>query len=256
MVWIYFQESVVLHLPCVTMSTHLPIAKLINTARLFCYLGCIQENYLKLQYGMISRQSWDQYCPQSTSSMVVSRARILALQEMEKAWKASEADYFSRSYVWPKKSIQNSYSLKTSQQSQPEAAVESLEKLPKWGMIVDGVLYPLKALERYISARDGSCWLTPSTMEHLPVRTGEALERSKRRGTGHSIRKVSGRLNEQVAYPEMWPKNTILSQQSMIGKKLCPRWVSVLMGYLTTHTDLEPWAMQWFQSKQKKHLKS
>ena len=30
-----------------------------------------------------------------------------------------------------------------------------LEKLPKWGMIVDGVLYPLHPLERYTNAKGG-----------------------------------------------------------------------------------------------------
>jgi hypothetical protein len=42
----------------------------------------------------------------------------------------------------------------------------------------------------------------------------------------------------------------------LIGKKLCPRWVSCLMGYPTMWLDLEPSVMQWFQSKSKKRLKS
>jgi site-specific DNA-cytosine methylase len=92
-----------------------------------------------------------------------------------------------------------------------------------------------------------------------------------------SKRKVSGRLNEQVVYPQMWPTprannkmdcpserrrdnpqlETIVNiNQSTFGKKLCPRWVSVLMGYPTTHTDLEPSVMQWFLSRQKRRLKN
>ena len=78
-------------------------------------------------------------------------------------------------------------------------------------MIVDGALYPLHPLERYTDARDGSYWLTPTTMDHLPVREGEALENALYRGDKgkKSKRKVSGRLNEQVAYPQMWPTPTV-----------------------------------------------
>lgn len=196
----------------------------------------------------------------------------------------------------------------------------SLERLPKWGMIVDGVLYPLHALEHCISDSGGSYWLTPTTMDHLPVRQGEALENALYRGDPQkkSKRKCSGRLNEQVAYPQMWPTpiardatrnkggspsdfrrhtpnlpTAILKmvatpttsqankpirhpspsrdskqhgddlQDSIgrlnpesIGKRLCPRWVSVLMGYPTTWTDLDPSVMQWYQSKQEKRSKS
>ena len=74
-------------------------------------------------------------------------ARTSALQDMEKAWKESEADYFSRSFAWPKKSSPNSYSWKTCQQLPFVGDCESLEKLPKWGMIVDGALYPLRRSE-------------------------------------------------------------------------------------------------------------
>src|SRR5690554_1625171 len=145
-----------------------------------------------------------------TSSTAASRnyAKISLLQELEKVWKASEAVFFSKSCAWPKKSSPSSYSLKTSLLSPHGADFRLLEKLPRWGMIVDGVLYPLAGSELYTDVKDGSYWLTPSTMESLPVREGKALDRALHRGNSMSKRKCSGRLNEQVAYPQMWPTPT------------------------------------------------
>lgn len=280
MVWIYLAESGESHLPYTNGSSQLPTVKSTNTARQFFCQECLTGNCQEHLFGTTLCHLMD------TNSMdilisytVASLAKTSVAQDLEKAWKESEADYFLRSCAWPKKSSPRTYSLKTCQQSQAEGGFKSLEKLPKWGMIVDGVLYPLQALERYTVENDGSCWLTPSTMEHLPVRTGAALERSQRRGNSTSKRKCSGRLNEQVAYQEMWPVATPTASQaskpirapsptrqngthgedlqdsigrlnpSSIGKKLCVRWTSVLMGYHITYTDLEPWAMRWFQSK-------
>jgi len=245
-------------------------------------------------------------------------AKGLVLQDLEKAWQMSEADYFMRSSGSVAKLSPDLSSWKTCQPSLLEEEQKWSGKLPRWGMTVDGALYPLRPLEHYIVERDGSYWLTPSTMEHLPVREGEALENALHRGKNRdSRRKVSGRLNEQVAYPQMWPtpsardwkdsgdepaaqarkspclpaavkirmatptasqatkpilapvpsvvagKHGETTQQSVgrlnpesIGKRLCPRWVSVLMGFPTTWTDCEPWVIAWFQSKSKKRSKS
>jgi hypothetical protein len=153
---------------------------------------------------MLERSTQEGFEEQLILSWGAFPARISALQDMEKAWLASEAAYFGRSIAWPKKSSPSSYSLKTSQLSLLEEEAPWFKRLPKWGMIVDGVLYPLQALERGIKEIVGSYWLTPSTMDHLPVREGEALDYVMRRG-GTSYRKTAGRLNEQVAYPQMWP---------------------------------------------------
>jgi hypothetical protein len=271
------------------MWDQLPTAKSNHIAKPSCFQEWQVETSIKLPSGMtlqhLTQENWELSTLLSAASH--DHAKTSALQEMEQAWKESEADYFSRSCAWPKKSSPNSYSLRTYQLLQLEGDFALLKKLPKWGIIVDGVLYPLQALEPDIKGNVGSYWLTPSTMEHLPVREGEALENALHRGKNRvSRRKVSGRLNEQVAYPTMWPTPTArdatrnkggspadcnrntpnlptaslkqdvgrLNPQS-IGKRLCPRWVSVLMGYPTTWTDLEPWAMQWFLAKQKKRLK-
>jgi DNA (cytosine-5)-methyltransferase 1 len=181
--------------------------------------------------------------------------RTLALQELEKAWKESEADYFSRSYAWPKRSSPSSYFLKMSQQSQQEGDYESLEKLPKWGMIVDGVLYPLQALERYIVEKDGSYWPTPTVQD------------SENNAGQSQFKRNSLSLNAKVKLYPTPDANTRGARKNQNGHqhtlqdavgsgKLNPQWVAWLMGYPTEWTDLKPWAMQWFLNKQKKHLKS
>lgn len=258
-----------------------------------------------------------------------SPARISALQGAEKAWKESEADYFSRSCAWPKKSSHHSYSLKTSQQFALEGDFALLEKLPKWGMIVDGVAYPLRPLERYTNANDGSYWATPNTMDYMDLRSDEALKRQFT--TTRKGRTKPANLREQV-HPQCWPQNLFPtpcamegqrtyaqhmamkakmgrntcssltayvekfptpqacdatkdpakefipngkqasmrnlvtlaarhpnsghSNQESIGKKLCPQFVELLMGYPTSWTELGDWVIPWFRSKSKKRSKS
>lgn len=289
MAWIYLQESEESPLLLENTSNQSSIAKKTYTVKECCFQEWPMNHYSIVQSGMTLQHYQDAASMEvSTLYMEGFHARILALQEKEKAWKAAEVGYFSRSYAWPKKSSPHSYSLKMCQQLQQEGDFKLLEKLPKWGMIADGVLYPLLPLEPCIDEKDGSYWLTPSTMEHLPVRKGKALENALYRGKIHkSKRKVSGRLNEQVAYRQMWPTplaTVCVSQANKpirspspsrrngthgediqdsvgrlnpetIGKKLCPKWVSVLMGYPSTWTDCEPWAIQYVHSKLKKRSK-
>ena len=277
-----------------------------------------------------------------------SHARISALQDLERAWQESEADCFSRSCAWPKKSSPRSYSLKTCLPSQAVGDYASLEKLPKWGMTVGGVAYPLLPLERATEETDGSVWLgtptasestkgrskkfwtpnklptpneliqmwpTPTTMDSLPPRSEEAMKKHfEKHRPG---RKAPSNLREWI-HPQMWPTPTArdatrnkggspsdcnrhtpnlptailkmvatptASQANKpirtpspsrqkgehgedipdsigrlnpenIGKRLCPLWVSVLMGYPTTWLDLDASVMQWLLDKRKKRSKS
>ncbi len=161
--------------------------------------------------------------------MEASRAKTSAVQELEKAWKESEADFFSRSYAWPKKSNPRSYSLRTYLPLAAEGDFKSLEKLPNWGMIVGGVLYPLRALEQCTKEKDGSSWQNRKTKMIATPRASVGLTivqpcPSAREGKhGEKTVESIGRLN-----PEL------------IGKKLCPMFVESLMGYPTMWTGLKP----------------
>ena len=69
------------------------------------------------------------------------------------------------------------------------------------------------------SAKDGSYWATPNTMDHLPPRQGEAMEANLYRGDASkaSKRKRSGNLREQVAHPSMWPTPTVQDSKNTAG---------------------------------------
>src|SRR5574337_980737 len=250
------------------ISDRLPTVKSSSTAsQSFCQ-GCLKGNCTWHLSGMtlcllMATPSMDRLI----SYMVASPVRTLVLQDLEKAWKESEADYFSRSCAWPKKSSPRSYSLRMCQQSQLETAFEWLVKLPKWGMIVDGVLYPLHPLEHLTKEKDGFYLPTPTTMDSLPPRSIQAQQRIFQ--THRKGRKAPSNLRERI-HPEMWPTPDSFARgarknqnghhftiQDAVGSgKLNPVWIEWLMGYSKEWTELEPWAMQWFQSKRKKRLKS
>lgn len=272
MVWIYLAESEGSQLPLENGLNQSPIAKSIPIVKECCSHEWPMNHYAIALSGMTLQHYRD--CLSmgvSTSFMEGFHARILVLQELEKVWKESEADYFSRSLDCVAKLSRD---LSFWRMFLPLLQGEEQKwsgKLPKWGMIVDGALYLLQALEQNTKEKDGSYWLTPTIMDHLPVRTGKALENALYRGKNRVIRrKVSGRLNEQVAYPKMWPtpdasmRGARINQnghcytlQDAVGSgKLNPQWVEWLMGYQIGWTELEPWAMQWFLSKRKKRSKS
>jgi len=216
--WIYLKnltesaclaESERSMLDCPNGLKQSPIAKTTDFAKACCFQEWQVATSITPPSGMMSKPFQLNHLRKKLMSLQrVSRVKILAVQGLEKAWKESEADFFSRSFAWPKKSSPLSYFLKMSRPLQLEGDFKLLERLPKWGTIVDGALYPLQAWVPSIDASAGSYWLTPSTMEHLPVREGKALERALHRGNSSTRRKVSGRLNEQVAYPHMWPTPT------------------------------------------------
>ena len=276
MVWIYLAVSEDSPSPSMNMCDQSLTANSTHIVRECSCQECLWAVWEEHLFGTILEVLTHPISMETSISYTAdSHARTSALQEMARVWKESEADCFSRSSDCVAKLSRDSSFWRTFLPLLQGAEKKWSERLPKWGMTHDGALYPLRALEHYTVARDGSYWLTPSTMDHLPVREGEALERCLHRGTSSSRRKVSGRLNEQIAYPRMWPTpmsrdwkgktNANRNSQSLpdcildpeaIGKKLCPRWVSLLMGYPITHTDLEPSVMQWFLSKQKKRSKS
>ena len=98
-------------------------------------------------------------------------------------------------------------------------------------MIVDGVLYPLKALERVTKGKDGFYWPTP---------------RANKIG-GYSSPRFRPTLEQTV-------KMQLIQGSSALGR-LNPVWIEWLMGYPLQWTDLDHWAMQWFQCKRKKRSK-
>src|SRR6202453_2903819 len=180
MAWIYLAALEGLQSPLANGLTPSPIAKLMPFVKESSSVVYPTDHSIMHQFGIISRRSpmMGEIGPKSTSFMEVSPVRTSVLQEMEKAWKESAVAYFSRSFAWPKKSSPLLYSLKMCQQLPHGEGFESLEKLPKWGMIVGGVLYPLRPLEHYTKEKDGFFWPTPCARD---CRTGKRKDKTKLR---------------------------------------------------------------------------
>lgn len=230
MVWIYLAESEVSHSHWKGTPSQLPTVKMIPSHNKFCCPECPTGHSQLHPSGMTLEHSVEGCYLKSTLFMAVSHVRTSASQVVEGAWKASEAVYFEKSCGWPKKSSPSSYSLKTSQTSaQPDSAT-LLNNWPIVGMTVDGFLYPLKKSEPLTSERDGFFWPTPTA-------------RANRDCPGE-------RRRNSLALEPM-----INFRAGTTGGKMNPNWVEWLMGYPTTWTVVEPWAMLLFQHKRGKHLK-
>ena len=258
--WIYLKcedstsSAVLPALPwhCETTLAQSPIAKSTPIAKASSCKECRKGICPKHRFGMIYepsqvKESGKPFPWMLTSSTAASRdrAKIFLVQELETAWQESEAGYFSRSCAWPKKSSPSSYSLRTYQLFQPEADFRLLVKLPRWGMIVAGVLYPLHPLERYTSVKDGSCWPTPKARDYRDL--GETP--GDRRRNSPSLPCVvktlatptASQANKPIRAPSPTRSNGSHGEDlqdsigrlnpEMIGKKLSVEWVNVLMGY-------------------------
>lgn len=271
MAWIYLAESEGCQSHCKNGLDPLHPVKLTPIVKESCCPELRLVNLRRRPYGMILKH-WmglDSQGDMSISYLEDSRVRILALQAVEKAWMESEVAFFLRSSAWPKKSSPASYFLKTCPPSQAEGDFKSLEKLPNAGMIVDGILYPLSPLEPDIKDGDGSYWPTPTAVQ-IDEDYATYQLRMKNSNNPKNIGKKKPQ-NLQMAV-RMWPtpdssaRGAYKSQEKRIGHhftiqdavgsgKLNPMWIEWLMGYSKEWTELEPWAMQWFQNKRRKHSK-
>jgi hypothetical protein len=288
--WIYLAESADSVWPCHRGLGQSPTVRTTDTLKAFYCLGCGAENYRPPEFGTTSPRSYVACCPHKKlkSSTADFPVRISALRDLERAWKASEADFSLRSSGSLKKFAQLSSSLKTSQQSgHADLHAFSLSS-PLYGMTVDGRLsLPLK-LEPRTLGKDGSCWQTPvvddacnratgkwnsrgepklSAQVLLPTPTASSCGTNRGGGSGR-IGKVRPSLNT-MASRNLWPtprasanenRQTKLTPSQIAGKHgkslaaevgglLSPTWVEWLMGYPSGWTVLEDWATQWFRPK-------
>jgi len=151
MAWIYLAASVDSLLPYKIGSNQLPIVKSTDTAKPYYCPECQKKKSHSHPFGMTCG-CWGRII--STNELAstlyprASRARTLALQEMELAWRASEVDFIGTSKGLSKKSTQDLYFSKMSQQLELGASTLSSNHLPSSGMTVAGQLYRLKKLIR------------------------------------------------------------------------------------------------------------
>lgn len=213
-----------------------------------------------------------------TSLAVDSPVRTLVLQEMEKAWKDSEAVYSSKLSASQKKFDRLLSSLKMSQPLELEDWNKLSKHLPKSGMTVGGRCLLPQALEPTTKGKDGSCWPTPNTMDSLPPRPPEAMAKTTEKN--RKGRTNPANLREAVnieIYRDTFPKAQYPTPAAMdwkdngkspselarnsttlatkAGGYLNPEWVEWLMGYKIGHTELNALVTPLYRYKSKRRLK-
>ena len=219
-------------MPWTNGSTLLPTVKSTDTAKPYYCHVCQKAKSHSHPFGMTCGHCQPinsiEKLP-STLYQAASHARTLALREMEKAWKESEAVFSSRSLDSQIHFDQDSSSWKTCQRSLFGGEFESLMNLPQSGMTVGGQWYQPPNLEPPILDRDSFYWPTPTAHD---ARMGKNFNlETSHDSLSRTIKKTHG--------PGL----------------LNPVFVEWLMGYPLGWTELKDWAIQWFQSKPGKPLK-
>ena len=151
-----------------------------------------------------------------------------------------------------------SSSWKTSQMSLKLRELQSLEKLPKWGMISRGELFALQMPAHLIDVRDSLPSRSVPTPTCMDTRSGRP-----RKMVQESLSKGNWRGVALRDYAKMFPTPTATANQtcpSMLAKggsfdnlsigKLNPEWVEWLMGWPIGWTDCGPAETELCHNKQ------
>lgn len=195
MAWIYLAVSEGSQKPWKATLSQSPIVKTTDMLKGFCFHEWQMDQSLVPPYGTTLEHSKAICFPfNPISSMEDSPARTSAWRAAERAWKESEADYFSRSLGSLARYDPDSSSWRTSQLLLDGGGSESLVNLPPSGMTVDGEFYPLPMWERRTDEIVGGYWPTVTTMAEAPNKG--------------SNKKNGPRSLMQVA-KEMWPTPTV-----------------------------------------------
>lgn len=185
MAWICLRALEDYHAPYQSGLGRLPIVRVIASVRELSspeYQICHSQTP---EFGTMLELSGEatSLLTQSISSTAASRARILAVQEMERAWKETVVAFFLRWSGWSVKLIPDSSSSKMSQLSAYVAGNALGRNWPQEGMIVDGELFPLEKLAPLTLGKDGFCSPTPTATD---AKSSRNLTVRNRKVKGHS----------------------------------------------------------------------
>ena len=262
--WIYLAASAESQQPWRSGCVRSPIVRLTDTLRLSFFHAWRTGTCPPRPSGRTLKRSKVKCSHPSTLSRVDFPARTSALRELEKAWQASEAVYFSRSCGWPRKSSPRSYSLKMSRRSGRGASIPLAGNWPRQGMTVAGSLYPLNRWAPTTSGNAGFCWPTPTASESGSVNVAAAAGAVPNKQVRHPKTGNNVQITLNMAV-RLWPTPlandatggtspsrefrkapglAFAVQQGQDGGKLNPTWVEWLMGYPAGWTELKDWATQ------------
>ena len=112
-----------------------------------------------------------------------SHAKTLASLEAEPDWTASGQGYGQKWQGSLGKYNPDTHSLKTAQLLLLEDSTGCCVTLPRWGLMLDGELYPQPMLEPFTAENESGYWPTPTTQDNVQIRGIGAAENHKHRGT-------------------------------------------------------------------------
>jgi len=219
------------------------------------------------------------------------RAKTLAVQgkEQESPERGQECGHTWRGSL--AKYDHYTHSLRTAQCSLLEDLTLSCVTLPRWGTMRNGELYQQRTAALHTRGKESgsllatptatanqlapsmmkhkgcAMWATPKTMDKLPPKSPEALEREAT--VARPGRSKPANLRDQVSNMQNWPTPTAHNAKeqnspseslrntptlaSIAGGKLNPMWVEWLMGWPLGWTDLQQLEMGRFQCAQQQH---
>lgn len=130
----------------------------------------------------------------------VSHARIFQWLGKVQAFRANAVAYGEKCAGWLAKYDPATCTWRTAQCSLLGDLTEYSETFPNWGMMLNGVCWPLRTLEPTTSGTGYGCWLTPSAMS-VQQRSEESMDKRVewRKSQGRNT-VPPGNLAEQVAY--------------------------------------------------------
>ena len=227
-------DTVGCHSPSQSGSVLSPIVKTTYTLKEYFSHGWKTDSYPLLPCGTIYVPSSQTSVDMLILSTEASHARTSVMQDLEEAWKESEADYSTNCCEWPKKYSPDSSFSKMFLPFELEAWWLLSLNLPIWGMTVDGLVYLPKKLEPTTYVNDGSCWPTPTARDYKGARKPETLAKAGR-GPRNSLPDfLRGVYSIQVPSTQLY--------ESMMGLPI-------------GHSGLSALAMAWYRNKDAKRSK-
>lgn len=256
MAWIFFQELVESQSHSNLGCEQSLIVSKTDTLSQSYFQECLRENCTELRSGMMCKRSEEKCCRQLILFSEDSRARILALLGMVKAWRASEVDFSFRLSDLQKKLVRRLCSLKMSQQLELEDFERSSEHLPKWGMCVGGRVYLPRVLELHTNEKDGSYLPTPTAQSYGSNQGGAKGRVGKVRFSLQYMWKmglIPTLTVSQKGYDNQTNGSKTLSLcglwRATTGTTMPSSFCEWIMGYDIGHTKLNALGTQWFRSK-------
>lgn len=246
MAWIFFQDTADLKTHFADLSVQLPIAKLSEEHSAYFCGECGKATLASRLYGTTCALCGKgTLLSQSTSSQVDFLARILALQEMERVWKESEAAYSLKSSDSLASFDPVSFSWKTSQLSLFGGLTEFSWSSLRSGMIVNGRLYQPQKLEPVTLEKESGYLDTPTvstaTYRTQRIPTASSYGRNRSNSKGAAIRLSLYGMALAGILPGH-PKGS-----------LNPEWIEQAMGLPIGATELEPWETDGCRKQREKH---